>query len=228
MLNLLKTNQKLMPRRAAAKLIAAAVLGATIPGPRTWSLAAAQTPRQLSPTEAADIERAESYLNSIRTLKARFTQIADTGQIDEGTFYLSRPGRLRLEYDPPNPNLLVANGTFLIHYDSSLKAVTHLPLGSTPAGVLVRERISFAGDLAVAAIESGPGALRITLIQASDPRAGRLTLIFGDRPFQLAKWRVIDAQGRATEIALVTPQINIALDPVLFRFQEPNNPADRG
>ena len=216
-------NQKLMPRRAAARLIAAAAIGAVFPG--SWSFAAAQSPRRLSPAEAAEIERAETYLNGVRTLQSRFAQIADNGQVAEGTFYLSRPGRLRLEYDPPNPNLLVANGTFLIHYDSSLKTVAHLPLGSTPAGVLVRERISFAGDIAVTAVERGPAALRITLVQASDVRAGRLTLIFSEHPFQLVKWQVVDGQGRVTELALIAPQINIALDPALFRFQDPNFPS---
>jgi outer membrane lipoprotein-sorting protein len=185
---------------------------------------AAQPPARLSPEDLADIARVEAYFNAIRTLRARFVQVADNGAIAEGTFYLSRPGRLRLEYDPPDPNLLVANGTFLIHYDSSLGSVAHLPLNSTPAGILVREKVAFAGDLAVTQVERSGGALRLTVTQTEDPQAGRITFVFGDKPLQLVKWQVIDGQGRRTEVSLAQAEVNIALDPALFRFKDPNFP----
>ncbi len=72
----------------------------------------APQPAAAAPTEAdrADIARVEEYLNSIRTLRARFIQLTQTGGRSQGTFYLSRPGRLRLEYDPPVPTILIANG----------------------------------------------------------------------------------------------------------------------
>lgn len=186
--------------------------------------AAAAAPRgALSEQDRADIARVEEYLNAIRTLSARFMQISDAGGTAEGKLYLSRPGKLRLEYDPPVPILLVANSGFLIHYDKQLKAVTHLPIDSTPAGLLVREHVALSGDVAVTSVERGPGSLRVTVIQSKDPQAGRITLVFSERPFALSNWQVTDAQGSVTRVALIEPRSGMALDPSLFRFTDPGN-----
>lgn len=206
----------LLSRRRLLALGAAATLGGV--SGAAWS----STPRApLSPEDRADLARVENYLNAIRTLRARFLQIADNGAAAEGTLYLSRPGKLRLEYDPPVPILMVANGRFLIHYDKELKAVTHLPINSTPAGLLVRERIQLSGDVTATGVERGPGSLRITLVQTEDPQAGRITLVFSERPFALSNWQVVDAQGNTTRVALIEPHAGVPLDPALFRFTDP-------
>ncbi|MDP7602638.1 MAG: outer membrane lipoprotein carrier protein LolA, partial [Alphaproteobacteria bacterium] len=70
--------------------------------------------------QQAEIGRVERYLNGTVTLQARFSQIAPDGEVSEGTFYLRRPGRLRFEYDPPNPVLVMADGVWLIYHDREL------------------------------------------------------------------------------------------------------------
>lgn len=179
---------------------------------------------QLSEQDRADIARVENYLNGIKTLTARFLQIADNGGTAEGMLYLSRPGKLRLEYDPPVPILLVTVGGFLVHYDKDLKAVSYLPIDSTPAGILVRNRIQLSGDITVTKVERGPGSLRLTLVQTKDPQAGRITLVFSERPFALTNWQVVDAQGRVTRVALTDAHTGVNIDPSLFRFVDPNAP----
>jgi outer membrane lipoprotein-sorting protein len=181
---------------------------------------AAVNPR-LTEQDRADIARIENYLNDIRTLSARFMQVSDSGGTAEGKLYLSRPGKLRLEYDPPVPILMVANSGFLIHYDKQLKSVTHLPIDSTPAGLLVREHIALSGDVTVSAVERGPGSLRLTLVQSKDPNAGKITLAFSERPFALSNWQVVDPQGNVTRVALIEPRVGVPLDPGLFRFTDP-------
>ncbi|NKB49914.1 MAG: outer membrane lipoprotein carrier protein LolA, partial [Alphaproteobacteria bacterium] len=47
----------------------------------------------------ADIARIETYLNDLTTLESRFVQFSAQG-IAEGRLILSRPGDLRIEYDP--------------------------------------------------------------------------------------------------------------------------------
>ena len=112
--------------RSAAFMLA---LGALAPaGLVAWqNPAEAAGPRRatLSPQDRADVERAETYLNQITTLKARFLQLAPHGGQAEGTAYFSRPGRMRLQYDPPSPMLVVADGTFLIvsHNRKSLEQI---------------------------------------------------------------------------------------------------------
>ena len=67
--------------------------------PRPTAAAAAAEVAHLSEAARADIARVETYLNRLRTLKGRFLQVASTGSLAEGTVYLSRPGRLRFEYE---------------------------------------------------------------------------------------------------------------------------------
>jgi outer membrane lipoprotein-sorting protein len=201
-------------RRALLRLAGAAAVVFALGSPAPARAA-------LSDQDRADIARIEAYLNSIRTLSARFMQVSDAGGTAEGQLFLSRPGKLRLEYDPPVPILLVASSGFLIHYDKQLKAVTHLPINSTPAGLLVREHIALSGDVTVKAVERGPGSLRVTVVQSKDPDAGRITLTFSERPFALSNWQVVDPQGNVTRVALIDPHVGMPLDPALFRFTDP-------
>ncbi|MBI1244656.1 MAG: outer membrane lipoprotein carrier protein LolA [Alphaproteobacteria bacterium] len=175
--------------------------------------------------DKADIARAEAYLDSIRTLESRFLQIGPDGSVAEGAFYLSRPGKLRLDYDAPNPNLLVADGRFFVHIDRYLKTIAYLPIDSTPAGLLVRERIRLSDDVRVVGVERGPAVLRIAVVQAADPRAGRLVLAFSDRPFALASWSFVDSQGQTTRLTLIDPKFGGSIDPTKFTFVDPNRDA---
>jgi outer membrane lipoprotein-sorting protein len=211
-----------LTRRRAILTLAASGLGAL--ALKATAQAATAPVRKLDPADQADVARVEAYLNGIQTLQSRFLQISENGGTAEGSFYLSRPGRLRLDYDPPVPILLVTRGSFLVHYDKELKAVTYLPIDSTPAGLLVRERIELSGDVTVIGVNRSPGALRVSVVQTKDANAGKLTLTFSERPFALSNWEVVDAQGLQTRVTLVEPRTGIALDPALFRFNDPNMP----
>jgi general L-amino acid transport system permease protein len=74
------------------------------------------------------------------------------------------------------------------------------------------------------AVERSAGALRITIVQTDDPRAGRLTLVFAERPLQLTNWVVVDGQGATTRVALSEIQNGVAIPAQLFEFrEEPTN-----
>ena len=201
-------------------LLASAALAATV-----WPGGAGAA---LSPTDQGEVHRVEDYLNGLKTLKARFLQVDSNGGTAEGTLYISRPGKLRVDYDPPNPNLLIANNGLLIHYDRALKAPAYLPLNSTPAGLLVRDHLSLSGDVTVLGVKRAAEALRVTVTQTSDPRAGQVTFVFGEKPFVLNSWQVTDAQGAETRVSLYDAQSGISLDPSLFQFRDPATFGDGG
>lgn len=52
--------------------------------------------------------------------------------------------------------------------------------------------------------------------------------MFEDRPFQLRKWRVLDAQGLTTEVALLNPRTDVTFDREMFYFKEPARGSDFG
>ena len=175
----------------------------------------------LSPEDAADIARIERYLDSIRTMTARFLQSTSDGRFAEGKLYISRPGKLRIEYDPPVPILIVSDGTWIHYFDSELGQVNRLRVSETPASVLVRQRLGIGDTVRVTSFRRGAGTLRITLENIATPEAGRLSLTFADHPLMLRQWAVVDAQGIETKVALYDNRRDMPLAPTLFRFSQP-------
>ena len=167
-----------------------------------------------------DLTRIEVYLNALKTLKARFLQVAPDGGISNGTAWLSRPGRMRFEDDPPAPFLLVAGQTGLIFHDSSLRQTSHIPLSRTPLGILLAEKATLSGDVTVTGIERLPGQVHISLVRSASPGDGALVLTFADSPLALRQWRVIDAQRKETRVTLSNMQLGGQFDPKLFIFRD--------
>lgn len=177
---------------------------------------------RLANEDLADIERTEKYLNQITTLKARFLQVANNGAQAEGVAYLSRPGRLRLDYLPPSPIQVYADGGLLVYFDKQLQQTSYVDIDQTPAGVLVRPQIRLTGgDITVTGVRHGRATLELDLVRTRDPGAGSMTLIFEEKPFALKQWRVRDPQGQITTVSLFDAQTGLRLDPNVFRFVDP-------
>ena len=180
---------------------------------------------ELSVQDKVDIARVEAYLNGVRTLSADFIQVAPNGAISRGQFYLKRPGRLRFEYEPPAPVLVVADGTYVNYFDVELGQLSQIGVYSTPLGVVVAQEVKLEGRIAVTSVEREAAVVSLTTIDTEEPGRGTLTLIFSDRPLELRKWEIIDSQGLLTTIALDEISTNQDLDPELFIFRQPSSEA---
>ena len=187
-------------------------------------LVCAQTPAkaELSAQDRRDVTRVETYLNEIRTLAADFIQIAPDGTISRGRFYLKRPGRLRFEYEPPAPVLIVADGTYVNYFDIEQGQLSQIGVYSTPLGAIVAQEVKLDEKVAVTSVERGSAFLALTTTDTEEPGRGTLTLVFSEQPLELRQWKVRDAQGLITTIALDDVSINTDLDPDLFVFHDPN------
>lgn len=206
--------------RSFAALIVAGVLGLApsqaAPPANPGARAATLTPEQ-----KADVQRLQDYLNGIHTLVSRFEQHSGDGGAATGQLYLERPGRMRFEYDPPVPILLVADGHDIHYYDREIQQVSDLRVTDTPAGFLLRNWIRLSGDVTVTRFERTPGVIRVTVTQTEDPGQGSVTMVFSDRPLELRQWTVIDPQQKAVTITLSEPHYGAAIDPKLFYWTDP-------
>ena len=220
----MRSAKPLLARAIAALICAGAVIGAA-------AGAAAQTPGRtpdpangaavLTAEDRADIGRVETYLEDMGTLRARFLQIAPNGSLSQGMLYISRPDRLRVEYDGAVPFLIVATGKLLVLYDGELQQTSYLPLHSSPASVLIQKRVDLSDEMNVREVQRAPGVLRLKLVEQEDPAKGAIYLTFSDQPLRLREWTVIDAEGQATQVALLNPEFGLELDPVLFMYIAP-------
>ncbi len=175
----------------------------------------------LPPAEEALIGRIEAYLDGLENLEARFTQIGPDGQLATGTFYLSRPGKLRIDYDPPSKLLLLATDWRLIFYDGSIQQVTTIPLAQTPLGFLLAEKIRLEGEVTVRELRRNAGEIAVTVARSDAPDQGSVTLVFAEQPLELRRWTVIDPQGLATRVILEDMRTDVAFDPALFHWRDP-------
>ncbi len=192
------------------------------------ALSLAALPLSLTPAQGAKpsphdvvIDRIEAYLTSLRTLSARFLQVDSEGNVTQGQLYMSRPGRLRFEYDAPSPLLIVADGIWLVLHDKELNQVNRFPLYETPLGVLVDEPVDLRKKVEVVEVEEGVGVLRIRIVDRELPEEGWIGITFTEPPLLLRQWKIKDAQGGTTAISLTDIRVNRKLKPELFHFSDP-------
>ena len=174
-----------------------------------------------TPQDRADIARIEAYLESVRSLRARFLQVAPDGRTSGGQAWLQRPGRMRFQYDPPSPFLLVAGHGLLVFHDARLKQTSNIPLNSTPLGILLRENVRLSGDVTVTGIGRLPGQLQVSLVRTASPADGVLSLVFSDNPLTLRQWSVVDAQRQETRVTLFDVELGGRFESKLFEFIDP-------
>jgi outer membrane lipoprotein-sorting protein len=198
--------------RRRSLLLSAAALG-LLPGVGHAAATPALVP---SAQDQADIARIETYLNGLKSMKAKFLQVAGEGGLSQGTAWLVRPGRMRFQYLPPAPFLLIAAHGVLTFHDSALQQTTNIPLSRTPLGILLADKVVLAGAVTVTAIQRLPGQLQVTLVRTDSPGDGSLTLSFADQPLVLRQWTVVDAQRRETRVTLTDMQLGGSFDPQLF------------
>lgn len=212
------------PSRRAARWLAA-LCAAWLAAPAPALAQEAPAAAVLDGAGKAVLAEAERYLDGIRSLKARFLQEAPGGERAEGVIYLRRPGRLRVEYAPPVPVLIVGDGLLLHYHDRELGQINEWPIADTPLGILAGEEIRFGEELTVTALARGAGRLEITVVRGDDPGAGSLALVFEEAPLTLRQWRVTDPQGLVTVVSLFDLETDVALQPALFVFDDPREKA---
>jgi outer membrane lipoprotein-sorting protein len=167
------------------------------------------------------IARLEKYMSGLSTIISDFTQTAPDGTLTSGKFYLERPGKMRWQYHPPTPILMVSNGSSLVYYDYELEQSSHIPLDQTLIGFMAQEVIRFDGLVGVTDITEQPGVIRINLAQRNKPDEGQLMLEFSDQPLQLRNMVIRDSARQVTTVALNNARFGLKMDPELFIFREP-------
>ena len=155
------------------------------------------------------VGRAENYLNSITGLTGDFVQTSGS-RVDNGTFSMLRPGRVRLDYDNM-PVQLIADGKDLYFFDKSLDQITTVPLTSTPAGILIRKHIDLKNaDINVVETKSDAKTFSLKMNLRGQEGLGHMTVVFNAKPVKLNSWSVVDATGAKTDVVFngLSPKTN--------------------
>lgn len=174
---------------------------------------------------AADIQQIESYLNNIKTLKASFVQTASNGNTSEGKLYIEKPNKIRMEYDAPVNVLIVGDGDYIVYNDKDLDQITHIDYDDIPASLILSNTIKIDGKkLKITDFYKDSGTTEAVLEYADNKDIGPITLIFGNRPFELKQWKITDPQSVQITVSLYNAEKDETLPDNLFKFKQQKSP----
>ena len=172
-----------------------------------------------------DLLLVERHLSAMQTLTADFTQTDSHAQQLAGRLTIKSPGRIRFQYQPGVPLLIVADGSALTLIDYDVRQVQRWPIRNSPLAVLIDPSANLVRF----------GRLRPTLdnqtisVEVRDPRRpeyGMITMVFqrdqaGPAGLRLYGWVALDAQRRQTSIRLSSVRYNAPVDDSTFRWRDP-------
>jgi outer membrane lipoprotein-sorting protein len=173
--------------------------------------------------QKAQAAKVSAYLSSLQTLVGNFVQVGPDGSKTQGDFYIQKPGKVRFEYDPPNPIDIVADGSSLVVRDRKLATQDVYPLSQTPLRYLLSDRIDLMKDTNVVNVTADDLFVSIT-IEEKQALIGtsRLMLMVGAKDGQLKQWTVTDPQGYDTTVAVYNLDAGKKLDPGMFKIDFTN------
>jgi len=212
------------PMRHALALAAAVALALALPAtaqtarPGAVVTASSSLVTLEGAERAAAIAQANSALNAIQRLQARFVQTAPDGARATGDLYIQRPGRLRFQYDSPATILIVSDGSVVSLRDTALRTTERTPLRSTPLSLILGERIDLERNARIIRVSRQGEWTLVTARDRAGQTDGVISLKFNDG--QLREWDVVDATGARTNIALTNVTQPASLDRGLFRLED--------
>ncbi len=171
---------------------------------------------RLSDSDKAALDKVSAYLDGMRTMQGEFLQIGPQGQTDQGRFYIEKPGKMRFEYAPPDPLLIVSDGTTVFVKNSRLHTIDHYPLVDTPLQLILGDRIDLKRRTEIVGVQHQKNALVIWARSHSSRAQGNISLVFSEPDLELRQWTVVDAQGLSTTTVLRDVQQSASLPESLF------------
>ncbi len=173
-------------------------------------------------TVEQDLADLDYTMNHTNSFSGTFTQFGPDGTRDTGRIYLKRPGKLRIEYDAPNPLLLVSDGVTLVQQDRELQTTDRIPLSSTPISFFLKENVQLARDTEVVGLTKSAQDISVTARDGSGEMEGQITMIFDAQTLAFKSWVITDSFGGQTRVQMADLRYNDQLDPRLFVLRDDN------
>ena len=144
-----------------------------------------------------------NYLNGIRTAQSDFTQVNADGTISTGSLALSRPGKMRFDYNPPEQALVMAGRGTVVIIDRKVGGQPETyPLNQTPLSIILSANVNLGRQGMVVGHSYDGTATTVTARDPDRPEYGTIEMKFTDNPVELRQWIVTDQNGQKTTVIL--------------------------
>jgi outer membrane lipoprotein-sorting protein len=181
----------------------------------------------LNAAQRSDLERVSEAQNAVHTMEGSFVQIGPEGQMDQGRFYIEKPGKMRFKYTAPNPTLIVSDGRWVAVENTKLNTVDRYALWTTPLNLILGNDLDLRDNTDIVGVEHRGDELVISARSHKGRVNGDLVLVFSEPTLALKQWTVKDAQGLLTTVAISNVKSDTALDPALFSTLAPPKTSDK-
>lgn len=158
-----------------------------------------------------------TYLNSVKTAFAPFSQVDASGRKASGRFYLQKPGKMRFEYDQKEFPLTVTDGTAIAIFDPKSNAGPQTyPQNTTPVSLISKSNIDLMNTKFVTRMEKNGNEGLITMVDPARPKVGSLILRVDLKNPTIKGWQAIDQAGNKTTVTFPEFHTGVAMNPSLF------------
>lgn len=170
--------------------------------------------------QRGDLDKISAYLNGMHAVEGGFSQINPNGDVTEGKIYIDRPGKIRFEYDPPNPTLVLCDGSSIYVQNRKLHTVDRYPLAGTPLQLILKDDIILKQNRSILGLHREGDSIIVDARSSNNRKTSNVTLVFATSPVELRQWTVIDDQGLSTTVALRNVHPVASLPGTLFQYVE--------
>ena len=174
---------------------------------------------------ADDLAQVQAHLRAVTTMTADFTQIDRNGGSLPGTLTLKRPGKIRFQYRPGVPLLVVGDGKALTMIDYQVAQVSRWPIGNSPLSVLLNPNADLSRFARVLP-SLDPSLITVQARDPKHPEFGTISIAFVRAPkapggLMLGGWTVVDAQNNRSTVRLSNQRFNVAVSDKAFAWRDP-------
>jgi outer membrane lipoprotein-sorting protein len=182
----------------------------------TGQPAAARNAIKLNDGQVASVRKLNSFINGVKYMRGDFSQISPSGKLAKGVFFISKPGKMRFEYAPPVPLMIVSDGKWVMIKNKNKEQGDAGPLSKTPLRIVLAEKVDLLKDATITAYDDSDGLVSVTFEDKGSSIGGQLVLTYDPARDALQQWVVIDAKGRRTTVTLENVVVGEKPDPKLF------------
>ena len=173
----------------------------------------------LNAEQRAIIDRVNGYLSGMQVLSGKFVQVGPNGGRTQGEFHISKPGKVRFEYDDPSPIELIADGQSVVVRDRRLATQDVYPLSQTPLRFLLADHVDLMKDSSLTAVYADDVFITVVVEEKNGiVGTSRLMIMFAAKDMQLKQWTVTDPQGYDTTVAVYNLDTTRTPDPAMFKI----------
>ena len=164
------------------------------------------------------LKQIETYLNQFDNISSQFIQSSSIGSQETGEIFISKPGKLRIEYKKDNKLLIVADGKWLHYFDTDLNEIQSIIIEKSPAWILLKKNINLKNDFNIKKLQKKNGKITLTLVDKNFENIEKIELIFSTNPIELKKWIITDNHEVETTVGLLNIKRKKKFNPKTFKL----------